>query len=407
MRLIREHYLQLLRPYYETDLIKVITGVRRAGKSILLECIRDELIQRGVHTDHIIFMNLEDLDYEYIQTASDLHVDIKARINDSGKYYIFLDEIQHIEHFEKALASFRASLNVSIFVTGSNSTLLSGDLSTLLTGRAVEFEVLPFSFSETKEYFEGNGFSFTEEFIFEYLKWGVFPLRFEFLGNEESTRRYLTNLYDSIITKDIIKKSRGIDKKAFRDISLYILANAGKEFSAENIANYYNAKNNRKITSRTVYNYLDKMEKSYLLHAVKRYNLVGKSALQGREKFYAIDMGFRTINTNTVNFDDTFFLENIVYNELLFQGFTVFTGKTYKSEVDFVAIREGKKCFIQVSYLMSTQQTIDREFGAFSPITDASPKYVLSLDKLDLSRNGIGHVNLIDWLLHKVDLSLT
>ena len=150
MRLIREHYLQLLRPYYETDLIKVITGVRRAGKSILLECIRDELIQRGVHTDHIIFMNLEDLDYEYIQTASDLHVDIKARINDSGKYYIFLDEIQHIEHFEKALASFRASLNVSIFVTGSNSTLLSGELSTLLTGRAVEFEVLPFSFSETK-----------------------------------------------------------------------------------------------------------------------------------------------------------------------------------------------------------------------------------------------------------------
>ena len=149
------------------------------------------------------------------------------------------------------------------------------------------------------------------------------------------------------------------------------------------------------------------MEKSDLLHAVKRYNLVGKSALQGREKFYAIDMGFRTINTNTVNFDDTFFLENIVYNELLFQVFTVFTGKTYKSEVDFVAIREGKKCFIQVSYLMSTQQTIDREFGAFSPITDASPKYVLSLDKLDLSRNGIGHVNLIDWLLHKVDLSLT
>ncbi|MFQ7398435.1 MAG: ATP-binding protein [Neglectibacter sp.] len=254
---------------------------------------------------------------------------------------------------------------MSIFVTGSNSTLLSGDLSTLLTGRAVEFEVLPFSFSETKEYFEGNGFSFTEEFIFEYLKWGGFPLRFEFLGNEESTRRYLTNLYDSIITKDIIKKSRGIDKKAFRDISLYILANAGKEFSAENIANYYNAKNNRKITSRTVYNYLDKMEKSYLLHAVKRYNLVGKSALQGREKFYAIDMGFRTINTNTVNFDDTFFLENIVYNELLFQGFTVFTGKTYKSEVDFVAIREGKKCFIQVSYLMSTQQTIDQNLVHF------------------------------------------
>lgn len=243
MRLIREHYLQLLRPYYETDLIKVITGVRRAGKSILLECIRDELIQRGVHTDHIIFMNLEDLDYEYIQTASDLHVDIKARINDSGKYYIFLDEIQHIEHFEKALASFRASLNVSIFVTGSNSTLLSGDLSTLLTGRAVEFEVLPFSFSETKEYFEGNGFSFTEEFIFEYLKWGGFsPFVLNFLAMKNPPDDISQICMTALLLRILLKKAGALTKKPFEIFRCTFLRMQGKNSQLRILQIYYNAK---------------------------------------------------------------------------------------------------------------------------------------------------------------------
>ncbi len=149
------------------------------------------------------------------------------------------------------------------------------------------------------------------------------------------------------------------------------------------------------------------MKKAYLIHGVSRYHLTGKSSLGHREKYYAVDTGFRTINTNTINYEDTFFLENIIYNELLTQGFTVFTGKTYKSEVDFVAIKNGKKCFIQVSYLLASQSTIQREFGAFSPITDASPQYVLSLDRLDLSRNGIAHVNIVDFLLHKVQLALT
>lgn len=406
MKLKRELYLQQIRPFYESDIIKVITGVRRAGKSVLLKTIMEELIADGIDDSHIIYLNLEDMDYEYIEDASDLNREIKFRIQDNKKYYLFLDEIQHITDFEKALASFRATLNVSVFVTGSNSTLLSGELATLLTGRTVEFEVLPFSFWELKEYLELNNKPFSEDIFYDYLKWGGFPLRFDYT-DETAVRRYLENLYESIVNRDIVKKSRNIDRKLFMDISLYILANAGKEFSADNICDYYRRQNNREFARRTVYNYLDKMKKAYLIHAVSKYNIVGKAALKNREKYYAIDMGFRTINTNTINYEDTFYLENIIYNELLTRGYHVFTGKTFRGEIDFVVIKDGKKCFVQVSYLLASADTVRREFGAYDKITDASPKYVLSLDRLDMSQNGIIHMNIIDFLLRKKDLFLT
>ena len=405
MKLKRELYLSQIRPYYKSDIIKVITGVRRSGKSVLLESIRDELIQNGIKGDHIIYLNLEDLDFESIKTASDLNKEIKNRIIDSEKYYIFLDEIQHIEEFERALASFRAALNVSLFVTGSNSTLLSGELVTLLTGRTVEFEIMPFSFLEMKQYYELNNMDWKDDLFYNYLKWGGFPLRFDY-RDDSSIQKYLVNLYEGIVNKDIVKKSKSIDKKAFMDISLYILSNAGKELSIDNIIKEYK-KHHKEVSRRTIYNYLDRMKKAYLIHGVGRYNITGKTALSNKEKQYAIDMGFRTINTNTINFEDTFYLENIVYNELISRGYTVFTGKTYKGEVDFVAIKDGKKCFIQVSYLMTNEETIQREFGAYSMITDASPKYVLSLDKMDLSHDGIVHANIIDFLLGRIDLMMT
>lgn len=405
MKLKRETYLEQIRPYYESDIIKVITGVRRAGKSILLDTIKEELIEQGVPQDHIIYLNFEDLDYDYIVDAADLNKEIKSRISDENKYYIFLDEIQHIEKFEKALASFRATLNVSLFVTGSNSTLLAGELATLLTGRTVEFEILPFSFYEMKQYYELNGKEFNDDLFLDYLKWGGFPLRFDY-ADEAAVHKYLLNLYESIVNRDIVGKTKSADRKAFLDISLYILANAGKELSIENIIETYK-KNNKEISKRTVYNYLERMKKAYLIHGVGRYNIVGKSALSNKEKQYAVDMGFRTINTNTINYEDTYFLENIIYNELITRGYTVFAGKTYKGEIDFVAIRNSKKCFIQVSYLLANENTIKREFGAYDKITDASPKYVMSLDKIDMSRNGIIHVNIIDFLLRRVDLMLT
>ncbi|MCR4930062.1 MAG: ATP-binding protein [Lachnospiraceae bacterium] len=405
MNLKRELYLEQIRPYYDSDIIKVITGVRRSGKSVLLETIKDELIQSGISGDKIIYINLEDLDYEYIKNSSDLNKEIKSRIVGKEKYYIFLDEVQHVDEFEKALASFRATLNTSLFVTGSNSTLLSGELATLLTGRTVEFEIMPFSFREMRDYYILNNIEWNEDLFYDYLKWGGFPLRFDY-KTETAIQRYISNLYESIVNRDIVKKSRSIDKKSFMDISLYILANAGKEISIDNIIKEY-SKHNKNVSRRTIYNYLDRMKKAYLIHGVGRYNITGKTALSNKEKQYAIDMGFRTINTNTINYEDTFFLENIVYNELLARGYTVFAGKTYKGEIDFVAIKESRKCFIQVAYLLANEETIKREFGAYSKITDASPKYVLSLDKIDMSHDGIVHLNIIDFLLGKVDLMLT
>lgn len=405
MKLKRETYLEQIRPYYESDIIKVITGVRRAGKSILLDTIKEELAARGVPENHIIYLNFEDLDLDYIVDAADLNREIKGRITDDEKYYIFLDEIQHIVEFERALASFRATLNVSLFVTGSNSALLSGELSTLLTGRTVEFEVLPFSFYEMKLYYELNGREFRESMFTDYLKWGGFPLRFDYT-EETSIHKYLSNLYESIVNRDIVGKAKSADRRVFMDISQYILANAGKELSIDNIIEAY-GKEHKEIAKRTVYNYLERMKKAYLIHGVGRYNIVGKAALSNREKQYAVDMGFRTINTNTINYEDTFFLENVIYNELITRGYTVFAGKTYKGEIDFVAIRNGKKCFIQVAYLLASEETIRREFGAYSKITDASPKYVMSLDQLNLSRDGIIHMNIIDFLLKRADLMLT
>lgn len=405
MRLKREMYLEQIRPYYDSDIIKVITGVRRCGKSMLLDEIKDELLGQGIASDKIIYLNLEDMDYEYIVNASDLNKEIKSRISDNGKYYIFLDEVQHVKDFEKALASFRATLEVSLFVTGSNSTLLSGELATLLTGRTVEFEILPFSFYEMKQYYELNNLYWSEDLFMNYLKWGGFPLRFDY-KDDEAIHRYLSNLYKSIVSRDIIGKSKSKDKSSFMDISLYILANAGKEFSVDNIVKAYK-KNGKEISKRTVYNYIERMKKAYLIHGVGRYNITGKSALSNREKQYAVDMGFRTINTNIINYEDTFLLENIIYNELLTRGYTVFAGKTFKGEIDFVAIKGGKKCFIQVTYLLAAEETIKREFGAYGSITDASPKYVMSLDKIDLSHDGIVHLNIIDFLLRRKDLMLT
>lgn len=299
----------------------------------------------------------------------------------------------------------RATLDVSLFVTGSNSTLLSGEPATLLTGRTVEFEILPFSFYEMKQYYEINRMEWSEEMFSDYLKWGGFPLRFDY-KDETSVHRYLSNLYKSIVNRDITGKSRSADKKSFMDISLYILANAGKEFSIDNIIAAYR-KENREISRRTVYHYLERMKKAYLIHGVGRYNITGKSALRNREKQYAVDVGFRTINTNTIHYEDTFFLENIIYNELITRGYTVFAGKTYKGEIDFVAVKDGRKCFIQVAYLLASEAAIKREFGAYRTITDASPKYVMSLDKIDLSHDGIVHMNILDFLLRRADLMLT
>lgn len=403
----RELYLSRLREYYDIDLIKVLTGIRRAGKSKILEQIIDELKERGIDESHIVFINFEDLDFQYLDTANKLNDYVKTKMVTDQKYYLFFDEIQHVKDFEKAIASLKATRNCSIFVTGSNSKLLSGELATLLVGRTVEFKIFPFTYKESIGYLELLGREIKADFFFDYLKWGGFPQRFNFV-NESDIKQYIESIYNGIISKDIFKRDSAIEEYKFKSICAYILANVGKEFSAANIANYFcavNSRNNIEIDKKTIYNYLERMEKVFFISRVKRFNISGKEVLKSIEKQYAVDSGLRTINTNSINYEDTFFLENIVYNELIVRGYDVYTGKTYKGEVDFVAIKDGKKFYIQVSYYMINKETIDREFNAFSPIKDASPKVVLSLDQIDLSRNGISHINLVDFLLGNKDLS--
>ncbi|HPY98085.1 MAG TPA: ATP-binding protein [Clostridia bacterium] len=407
MYIKRERYLAKIRPFYGVDLIKVITGVRRCGKSVLLEQIEEEFVADGFCKDHIIRINFEDFNFEKIRTADKLNKYVQKHIRDTNKHLIFLDEIQHVSGFEKVLASFRATLNCDIFITGSNSKLLSGKMATLLVGRCVEFKIMPFSFAESFEYITAKGKNISpDEFMIEYINWGGFPLRFSF-SKEGEIKRYLEQTYKGILDKDIITEKSRINRQNFERVANYVMANAGKEFSATNVQKFFEKQNGEILDKKTIYRYLDKMDKACLIDRVKRFNIVGKQSMSYIEKQYAVDTGFRMINTNLVNFEDTFFLENIIYNELISRDYEVFTGKTYKGEIDFVAISGRKKCFIQTAYYLSSKETIDREFGAFKPISDAAPKYVFSLDRFDYSRDGIAHLNIVDFLLGKTDIVLS
>lgn len=404
----RERYLAKIRSFYEVDLIKVLTGVRRCGKSVLLTQIEEEILAQNVPHDHIIRINFEDIQFEKIRTAEKLNQYVLEKICDSDKYYIFLDEIQHVRQFEKVLASLRATQNCSIFITGSNSKLLSGKMGTLLVGRCIEFRIMPFSFSEAYEYVTtAHGKTIApDEFIFDYLRWGGFPQRFAF-DQESDITLYLQQTYQGIIDRDIITDAKRTNREKLLKIASYVIANSGKEFSAQSICNYFERQNNDPIDKASVYRYLDRMEKACLINRVKRFDIVGKRQLSYIEKQYAVDPGFRMINTNFTRYDNTFFLENIVYNELFSRGYQIFVGKTQRGEIDFLVLDGRKKCFVQVAYYLHSDEAIQREFGAFHNITDASPKYVLSLDRMDFSHDGIGHINIVDFLLNKQQLSLT
>ena len=406
MYIKRERYLSKIRPFYYSDLIKVLTGVRRCGKSVLLGQIEEELKNSGYDDDHFIKINFEDLQFEKIRNADRLNKFIISQIRDDKDYFIFLDEIQHVRSFEKTLSSLKATQKCSIFITGSNSKLLSGKMATLLVGRCIEFRIMPFAFSEAYEYCTSLKKDISpDEMFVDYINWGGLPQRFSF-SSENDIKKYVEQTYQGILNRDIITDRSKINRQKFEKISGYIMANAGKEFSAKNIETFFDVNNKDLIDRKTIYRYLDKMEKACLINRVKRFNIVGKQAMAYVEKQYSVDMGFRMVNTNFINVEDTFFLENIIYNELVSRDYEVFVGKTYKGEIDFVVINGKKKCFIQVAYYLSSKQTIDREFGAFAPISDAAPKYVLSLDKLDFSRDGISHLNIIDFLLGKKDIIL-
>ena len=397
--LIRENYLSRIRGFYDSDLIKILVGIRRCGKSVILNQIIEELkSKKKIDNEHIIFINFEFIEYEDLLDYKELNKYIKDKIKDDKIYYLFLDEIQNVDKFEKVINSLRASIkNVSIFITGSNSKLLSDELSTVLSGRYVIFNINPLSYKEFilltgKDGYDMNSF-------WNYARWGGLPNRCEF-SNEIDIKNYLHSVYDSIILRDVVKRLNLKDVTLFDMILQYLIDTVGREFSADNIIKFLESEY-KKVSKETLYVYIEALCKALILKKVYRYDISGKTVLKTLNKYYATDLGIAQIKNNNPEFKSYIVLENIVYNELINRNYDVYIGKTKNGEVDFLAKKDGETKYIQITYEMNgREETIEREFGAYKSIDDSYPKYVISLDKVDLSRNGITHLNLIDFLLN-------
>ena len=399
----RESFLCRIRPLYDSNMIKAILGPRRAGKSVAMSMIRDDI---DADAEHKIYVDFEDMDNEPLTDPSKLHDYLKQKMKDGSRYYVFLDEIQHVKGFEKVLSSIRNKFDCSIFITGSNSRMLSGELSTLLTGREMTFEMLPFSYSEASRYLEALGKPIPGRFLEDYIRCGGYPQRLQ-MPSDGLARKFLNELYDAILEKDIKRRHKRLDMKKFRRVSAFVLANCGNDFSSKSISDYLTA-DGHDISPQSVETYVDIMEEAYLIKRVSQYDISGKRVMDSKPKNYALDNGMRYIMTNSVDIQGGFFLENMVYLELLGRGYEVYVGrKKSGGEIDFVAVKNGRKCFIQVAYLLATEETLNREFGAYGNVKDASPKYVMSMDTIDMSRDGIVHMNIEDFLLGKRDVYLT
>ena len=396
--LIREKYLSEIRDFYdETSLIKIIYGLRRSGKSVILTQIIDEIKSKGINEEQIIYIHFESLDYSSIKTAKDLNDYIKSLTKNKNKYYVFLDEIQKVEDFEKGINSLRITNQYSIFITGSNSKMTFLELSTDLSGRYVSFRVQPLTFKEIVE-FKNIKKEDYKKLLLDIFEWGSLPQRFSF-DNERAKLNYISDVYDSILLKDVVERLNIKDITSFNKILQYVLETEGKEFSANNVLNYLKSEHHE-IATDTLYNYLEALCSTFIMNKVYRYDIQGKSVLKTLNKYYASDLGVKKIKTNNkeVNYSNS--LENIVYNDLIAKGYEVYIGKTKKGEVDFVATKNKDLKYIQVCYSLSEEETKDREFGAYTGIDDSYTRYVISLDEEDYSRDGIKHINIFDFLMN-------
>ena len=392
--LIREKYLSKIRGFYEeTSLIKIVYGMRRSGKSVILNQIMDEIKANGVKENNIIYINFESLKYDFIKDAKDLYEYIEKLTENDDKYYVFLDEIQKVENFEKGINSLRITNNYSIFITGSNSRMTLLELSTDLSGRYVSFRINPLSFKEVVELTNTKKDKY-EELLFDIFKWGSLPQRFLFKSDDDKMS-YLSSVYDSIILKDIIERLGIKDVTSFSKVLQYILDTEAKEFSRDNVIEFLK-KEHHEIANDTLYNYLEALTSTFIMNKVYRYDLHGKSILKTLNKYYANDLGIKQIKTTGDNINYSISLENIVYNDLIGKDYKVYIGKTKKGEIDFVATKNNITKYIQVCYKLEEESTIEREFGAFNEI-EGNNKYVISLDNEDYSKNGIKHINIFDF----------
>lgn len=394
----REHYLKKIRDFYNVNsLIKVLCGLRRSGKSVILKQIIDEIKELGIDDKHIIYINFESLEYSNINSAKDLYEYIKSFIKDGKTYYVFLDEIQKVDEFEKAINSLRITDQFSIFITGSNSRMTFLELSTDLSGRYVSFRVNPLSFKEIVEFTNTKKANYSN-LLLDIFEWGNLPQRFMF-ENVESRENYIRDVYDSILLKDVVDRLGITDITAFNRILQYVLETETREFSISNVVEFLD-KNNTRIATDTLYKYLEALCSTFIINRVYRYDISGKNVLKSLNKFYATDLGVKRIKTNNKEVNYSHALENIVYNELINKGYNVYVGKTKDGEVDFIALKGNKKKYIQVCYDLSNDMTREREFDAFNNINDNYPKYIISKNDCNYSKNGIENINIFDFLMN-------
>lgn len=395
----RELYLKQVRPFIDKNIVKVMTGIRRCGKSVMLELIQKELLSMGKNPENLLALNLES---RLLPFHKDVDSAFSYLLNflqkNTEKKYLFFDEIQDMPGWEELINSLMIDFDVDIYITGSNAKLLSGELATYLGGRYVEIKIYPFSFSEVLEIRKETGTTLEERDAFlHYLNYGGMPFIYQCQIDGPVAMQYLEDLFDSIILKDVAQRNQIRDIGMFRKILLYFVAGVGNTYSANGIKKYLKSEN-RSISMETLYNYMEYCKDACILHLVPREDVIGKRILQFQEKIYLTDHGLREAVYGNNQRDIGQILENVVYMELLRKGYEISIGKNAAAEVDFVAKKGANKFYVQVTYLLADEKTVEREFRVLEEIPDNYPKYVVSMDEIQRSRNGIKHINIRQFL---------
>jgi len=396
----RNLYMNQLIKYIDTPVIKIITGIRRCGKSYLLKLLSNHLINQGVTKNQIIKIDFESIKNEPYRNYKSLYDYVIAKVADSKlKTYILIDEVQEVLEWEKAIRSFMVDLDCDIYLTGSNAHLLSGELATYLAGRYVEVELYPLSFNEYIEFYEVHGsLKDIEEAFNDYLKYGGFPGLYHMPEEDDLKVQYIKGIYNSVVLKDIIQRNKIRDAELLERITIYIMDNVGQIFSAKKIADYLRSQG-RKVGIESVYSYIQALENAMIIYPAKRYDVKGKKILDRMEKYFIADLGIRYSILGYRQNDIAQLLENVVYIELKRHGYEVYVGKEVEREIDFIAVRQGEKIYIQVTYLLASDQVIEREFTPLANVDDNYRKIVVSMDRMPIgNREGIEWMNIIDFV---------
>lgn len=398
----RDHYLSKLKDFKDKPLIKVITGIRRCGKSTLLSLFENHLIESGVQRDHIIRMNFESFEFDEITSYKDLHAYINKRLlNNRDKHYILLDEVQQISSWEKVINSFQVDANVDVYITGSNAYLLSSELSTLLSGRYVEIKMLPLSFKEYLDFVGRGNIDNIQVSFNQYLKYGGLPTVVDLKDNADTIGAFLEGIYNTVLIKDVVERNGVRDPALLESILKFIAYNIGNITSTKRISDYLNS-SGRRTTSDTIDSYLKMLENAFIIYKAVRYDLKGKMFLKSLEKYYIADLGIRNQLIGLRDTDYGHVLENLIYLELIRRGYEVSIGKAGLLEVDFIAVKPDEKIYYQVSSTILDENTRERELRPLQSISDNYPKIILTMDQSIFNDySGIKVINIIDFLLEK------